>query len=144
MFKLKQGKREPCIFIFRLLSLYDTESSCAASIWFSFWLQRERKIFFSRVLSSLNCKFSWWKTTLSFLKTLFTTWLSFLWIDVSTFFWCRVGVRFFLLFFRFVCFGLSKKNKTQFFVLWREKNMGAPCTFVSSHLKLSCQVEWYH
>ena len=32
LFKLKQGKREPCIFIFRLLSLYDTESSCAASI----------------------------------------------------------------------------------------------------------------
>jgi hypothetical protein len=121
---------------FRLLSLYDTESSCAASIWFSIWLQRERKIFFSWVLSSLDCKLSCWKTTLSFLKTLFTTWLSFLRIDVQHFF----GVRFFLLFLRFVCFGFVKEKQNLIFLFRGErKNMGAHL-FPLIEIKLSSRM----
>ena len=83
-------KKRVMRFIFRLLSFVcDPESSCAVSIWFSFWCKERGKKFFDWVLSSSDCKLSCWKTTLSFQKTLFTTWLSFLRIDVQHF----LGVR---------------------------------------------------
>ena len=120
-------KREPCIFIFRLLSLYDTESSCAAQHLIFFLVAKREEIFFSWVLSSLECKLSCWKTTLSFLKALFTTWLDFLFWE-STFNIYLVSDFSFSFYVSFVWF-CQRKTKL-FFVLWREKIW---YTFVSSH-----------
>ena len=105
-----------------------------------FLVAKREEIFFSWVLSSLDCKLSCWKTTLSFLKTLFTTWLSFLWIDVSTFFWCRCQIFPSLFSFRLFWF-CQRKTKLNFCFMEREKIREHIC-FLS--LKLSCQVEWYH
>ena len=108
---------------------------CRQHLIFSLVAKRE-EIFFSWVLSSLDCKLSCWKTTLSFLKTLFTTWLDFLfWESTFNIFWCQI---FFSFFVSFVLV-LSKKNKTQFLFHGERKNTGAHL-FPFIEIKLSSRM----
>ena len=97
LFNLKQGKKRVMRFIFRLLSFVcDPESSCAVSIWFSFWCKERGKNFFDWVLSSSDCKLSCWKNNTFVSKNSVYNLTFFSENRRSTFSWCQVatlGVR---------------------------------------------------
>ena len=90
-------KKRVMRFIFRLLSFVcDPESSCAVSIWFSFWCKERGKNFFDWVLSSSDCKLSCWKNNTFVSKNSVYNLTFFSENRRSTFSWCQVatlGVR---------------------------------------------------
>ena len=85
-------KKRVMRFIFRLLSFVcDPESSCAVSIWFSFWCKERGKNFFDWVLSSSDCKLSCWKNNTFVSKNSVYNLTFFSENPRSTFSWCQVA-----------------------------------------------------